>query len=176
MTTPVYGNFRGTTQDLFQINFTGPNLKNNLGNLDVRNPADAAYVNVRAADPVIADDLVTLRFLQAFTFPGALTVIRVAIATATVSSTTLIPGAARVLDAQVEVTAAYTAGSTITVGQAGTPTSFQGSTDNNPAVTGIYDNIQDTAPALTPAAVLVTITGAVAGAGFVIVKYATTLP
>jgi hypothetical protein len=176
MTTPVYGNFRGTTSDLFQINFSGPNLKNVGGNLNVRDVADAAFVNVRGADAVIPDDLVTLRQLNAFTVPGTVNVIRVAIALASVTSTTLIPSAARVLDAQVEITTPYTPGATITVGQAAAPTAFQAATDNNPAVAGIYESIQDTTPAVIPGGVLVTIAGAVAGAGFVIVKYATTLP
>jgi hypothetical protein len=180
MTTPIYGNLRGTTSDIFQVGFTGPNLKNTAGALDVRNPADSAFAIVRCADPVGPNDAVTLEFLQAFTFPGVVTVIRVAIALASVTSTTLLPAGARVLDAQVEITTPYTAGSgaTISVGQSGAPDKFQAVTDNNPFVASIYDNVQDSTPNVVPAGVLVTIVPgtAVAGAGFVIVKYATTLP
>lgn len=63
---PLYQKIRGVIGSLFQVGSTdatpGPNLKNNGGVLDVRDSGDAAYVNVRGADPVIADDLVTKRY------------------------------------------------------------------------------------------------------------------
>jgi hypothetical protein len=53
---------RGTFETLFQIGKGGPQVKDNAGSIDARNSADAAYVNVRGADPAIADDLVTKRY------------------------------------------------------------------------------------------------------------------
>jgi hypothetical protein len=175
-----FSNLLGTTQTLFQIGaFLGPQLKLGAGNnLDVRNATDTAFVNVRGLDPVTPDDLTTKRYVDGLV-GGANQTIRFAIATATpVNSTSLVPGGARVLDCKVEITAAYTAGSTITVGQAPAAlAAFQTATDNNPQAVGTYDVTQDTTPALTPAAVTATITGApAAGAGFVLVTYATTLP
>jgi len=56
---------RGTIETLFRIGIGGPNLKDNGGEIEARNAADAAFVNVRGADPVIADDLVTKRYADA---------------------------------------------------------------------------------------------------------------
>ena len=56
---------RGTTETAFQIGLGGPQLKDDTGEIDARNAADAAYVNVRGADPIIADDLVTKRYVTA---------------------------------------------------------------------------------------------------------------
>ena len=57
-----FSKLRGTFSTLFQIGEQGPQLKNNAGVVEARNSADAAFVKVRGADPVIADDLVTKRY------------------------------------------------------------------------------------------------------------------
>jgi hypothetical protein len=53
---------KGTIETAWQIGLAGPLWKANAGNLDGRNAADAAFVNVRGLDPAIADDLVTKRY------------------------------------------------------------------------------------------------------------------
>lgn len=55
---------RGTIETLFQLGIGGPQWKANSGNIDARDSGDAAYVNVRGDDPVIDDDLVTLRYFD----------------------------------------------------------------------------------------------------------------
>ncbi|MFI5296515.1 MAG: hypothetical protein ACHREM_00335 [Polyangiales bacterium] len=56
----------GTMSSYFQIGGpSGPRWKNNGGNIDARASDDSAYVNVRGLDPVAANDLVTLEYLQA---------------------------------------------------------------------------------------------------------------
>lgn len=50
---------------------TGPKLKKTVTNeLEVRNNADAAYINLRAASPIIADDVATKLYVDSF--PGLL--------------------------------------------------------------------------------------------------------
>jgi hypothetical protein len=174
----LWAKIRGTIETIFQLGLNGPNLKNNGGNVDVRNAGDTAYVNARGADPVIPDDLTTKRYVDALTIPGSRNVIRIPIALATVSSVANIPPTAQVLSCRVEITTAYNLGATISVGQTGAPTSFQGTGDNNPqqtvpvGQTNIFEVDQDTTPTVAPNPMLVTITGATAGAGFAIVEYA----
>ena len=94
---------------------------------------------------------------------------------ATQDSVSKLPTGARVLDCWVEITTTYSAGATISFGQAGFLTSFQVTTDNNPqGVSGdIYANPQDTAIPVSNAVVRTTIAGApAAGAGVVVVEYA----
>ena len=57
-----FSKLRGTFSTLFQLGDQGPQLKNNAGVVEARNSADAAFVKVRGADPVGADDLVTKRY------------------------------------------------------------------------------------------------------------------
>ena len=53
----------GTVSSFFQIGGPGgPRLKNDTGDIDARNSGDSAYVNVRGADPVAANDFVTLEY------------------------------------------------------------------------------------------------------------------
>lgn len=58
----LWSKIRGTAETIWQIGLGGPLWKQNSSNIDARNSADAAYVNVRGADPTIADDLVTKRY------------------------------------------------------------------------------------------------------------------
>lgn len=53
---------RGTAETLFQLSIGGPQIKNNAGSIDARNATDAAYVNVRGLDPLIATDLATKNY------------------------------------------------------------------------------------------------------------------
>lgn len=108
---------------------------------------------------------------------GVLNVIRYAIGTgATQDSATAIPAAAIIFSAWLDVQTPYTAGATISIGQPGSLTRFQLTTDNNPQAAAIYEKDQDTT-SVGLAVVRTTIAGGpVAGAGFVIVKYATPNP
>lgn len=55
----------GTVSTFFQIGGPlGPRWKDNANNLDARDSADANFVNVRVADPVVANDAVSLEYLS----------------------------------------------------------------------------------------------------------------
>jgi hypothetical protein len=61
---PLRSKIRGTIETIFSLGLGGPNLKNNGGVVENRNAADAAFVVARGADPVAANDFVTLEYLQ----------------------------------------------------------------------------------------------------------------
>lgn len=104
---------------------------------------------------------------------GGETVIRYAIGTgATQDSTTQIPAAAIISDAQLDIQTPYSVGTTISIGQPGDLTRFMTTADNLPTTAALYDVPQDTT-SIGLAVVRTTIAGAPGvGAGFVIVKYA----
>lgn len=64
----LFSNLRGTIETIFRIGIGGPQWKANSGQLEGRDSADAAFVNVRGLDPVIDDDLVTKRYFEANLF------------------------------------------------------------------------------------------------------------
>ena len=91
---------------------------------------------------------------------------------ASTSSATAIPANAVIYDSKLDVTTAYSAGTTIALGIAGNTGLFMGAADNTPTVTGLSQVMQDTSVGAVAAALLITITGApAAGAGFAIVLY-----
>lgn len=55
----LWSKLRGTAETSFQVGLGGPQLKANAGNIEARNSSDAAFVIVRGATPVAANDLVT---------------------------------------------------------------------------------------------------------------------
>jgi hypothetical protein len=167
----LYSKIRGTIESLFQLGLSGPQLKNNSGAIELRNSTDAAFVVGRGADPVGPNDFVTKQSLTGLA--GVMNVIRFAIGTgATQDSTTSIPANAVVTDCKLDVQTPYSGGATISIGQPGTLTEFQATTDNNPQAAGIYQLMQDTA-VVGAGVVRVTVAGAPgAGAGFVVVEYA----
>jgi hypothetical protein len=60
----------GTVSSFFQIGGpAGNRIKNVSGALEARNAADGAYVNMRGADPVLDQDLVTKKYLDAVARP-----------------------------------------------------------------------------------------------------------
>jgi len=61
----LFSKLRGTIETIFQIGLGGPNVKNNVGAVEMRNAADAAFVITRGADPVGANDYVTKGVLPA---------------------------------------------------------------------------------------------------------------
>lgn len=52
----IWQKLRGTVRTIFQVGLGGPNLKNNSGVLEVKNPSDTAYSNIRVNDLVLSDD------------------------------------------------------------------------------------------------------------------------
>jgi len=106
--------------------------------------------------------------------PTEAAVIRYAIGTgATQDSVTLLPAGAVVLNAILEEQTPYSLGATIQIGQAGSLSLLQATTDNNPQVTALYSVPQVTSWGGVARVVRTTVGGApVAGAGFVTVVYA----
>jgi hypothetical protein len=83
-----------------------------------------------------------------------------------------IPIGSLVLEATIDITAAYPAGTTMTMGQTGAPTEFQATGNNNPTVPSLYALFQDTIAASTnPALVTVAGPGGGTGAAFAIVHF-----
>jgi hypothetical protein len=171
----LFAKIRGTIETIFQIGLGGPQIKANAGNIDMRNAADAAFVIVRGATPVAANDLVTKAYADSGSViaDGGVQEIRFAIGTgAAQNSVTQIPNGAIVVDAELDIVTPYSGGATISVGNAGTPNLLMLTTDSNPQAAGLYQVHQDTVYAGGPATVLVTVAGGpVAGAGFAIVRY-----
>lgn len=88
-------------------------------------------------------------------------------------SATIIPANAIVLRAMVTITTPYTPGSSISVGQTGSVSLLQTTSNNFPGVAGSYDAPQRTAWGAVALPVVTTVNGApVVGAGFVTVEYA----
>ena len=96
------------------------------------------------------------------------------VAQATTSSATSIPVNSVIVDARLDVTTPFSVGATISIGQAGAPTEFQLTTDNNPQVNGLYQVTQDTVAASTNPVLATVAGGPVAGAATVIVQYVVT--
>ena len=104
---------------------------------------------------------------------GPVRVVRYAIDnSASQDSTFTIPANARILDCQVEITTAYSAGGTISVGYEGALTEIQATTDNSAQDKATYSKEQDTAWDAAAKVVRTTVGGApAAGVGVVIVKF-----
>lgn len=104
---------------------------------------------------------------------GAVQEIRFAITNAAAqNSATTLQAADIVIDCELDIVTPYSAGATITVGNATTANLLMATGDNNPQAAALYQAHQDTAFAGGPATVLVTVAGApAAGAGFAIVRY-----
>lgn len=105
---------------------------------------------------------------------GSVRTIRYAITNANGSqdSASQIPASAVVLRAEVNIVTPYSGGATIALGQAGSTTLLQATTDNLATAAGIYQVPQETAWGGAALAVRATIAGApAAGAGFVTVEY-----
>lgn len=59
----LYGRIAGVIGSFFQVGGpAGPGLVDDAGNIDAKNAVQTSYVNVRGADPVIANDLVTKQY------------------------------------------------------------------------------------------------------------------
>jgi hypothetical protein len=164
----------GTITSTFQIGLGGPLWNNNAGNIEARNSTNSGFVIGRGATPVAANDWATKAYVDsgAVIADGGVQEIRFAITnSAAQNSVTSIPSGAIVIACELDIAVAYTAGATISVGNAATPNLLMLTSDNNPQGIGIYQVMQDTT-FTGPATVLVTIAGGpVAGSGFAIVRY-----
>ena len=140
-----FSKIRGTFETLFQIGKGGPQLKNASGALESRDPTDAAYVNHRGLDPVVAQDFVTLTYFNANNDAATgLTLVQMPLALVTKVSTTIIPDDATIEYAYIRVTTAYDAGALWNVqrtGDAGVAPMATG--DSDAAVVGTYNVPQD---------------------------------
>jgi hypothetical protein len=98
--------------------------------------------------------------------------IRTPLALVTASSATSIPANAIIYDIKLDVTTAYSAGTTISIGITGSVSLFMATTDNTATVIGIYQAMQDTSVGASAAALLATVTGSpTVGAGFMVALY-----
>lgn len=95
---------------------------------------------------------------------------RVAIGTSNVNIGAILPANSRVVSAKVNITSAYTAGTTITLGRSAAVAEVATADEIDPETTGLYviDLMQFYGSATQ---LLASITGASAGAGYVIVDY-----
>jgi len=95
---------------------------------------------------------------------------RVAIGTSDVNIGAILPANSRVVSAKVNITSAYTAGTTITLGRSAAVAEVATADEIDPETTGLYviDLMQFYGSATQ---LLASITGASAGAGYVIVDY-----
>jgi hypothetical protein len=169
----IFSKIRGTIEQIFQIGLGGPQIKNNAGAVELRNSDDTGFSIVRGAAPVGDDDLVTKAYLGDQLVTGTTRSVRLELDTsASQESIKLIPANAVVLRARVNVTTAYTAGTTISVGRTGSLTLLQTTTDNLATAVGIYEAPQETEWGVTSGEVVVTIAGSpLVGDGFVVVEY-----
>lgn len=107
------------------------------------------------------------------TVPGVIRTLLITVArAATTDSTLLLPAGSYVHSCQLKLTTPYSLGATISIGQVGSVSLFQATTDNNPQGTAndIYEVDQLTSA--SNAIVRVTIGGAPAvGASQVLIKY-----
>jgi hypothetical protein len=81
------------------------------------------------------------------------------VGTATASSTAFIPAGDNVTDCQLVITTPYPPGTTITVGNAASPSLLMAAADSDPTTANTYDAPQTTAWGQIPAHVLVTVSG-----------------
>ena len=169
-----FSNDNGTQLSFFEIGGpTGPGINANGAALEVRNSANAAFAVMRGADPVAANDFVTLESLA--TVKGPVNLVKVNVGLTTTASTAILPAGAVVRRVFLDVTTGYTAGATISVGAAGSVSAYMTTAQNSPAVIDKYEVSDD--PASVNAAVLVTLAGTAAtvGACVAYVEYAVPL-
>ena len=97
---------------------------------------------------------------------------RVALGTSDVNIGAVLPANARVVEAKISITSAYTAGTTITLGRSAAVAEIATADEIDPETTGIYqiDLMQFYGSATQ---LLASITGASTGAGYVVVTYIT---
>lgn len=98
--------------------------------------------------------------------------IRVPVGLVTVSSATFVPLGAYIVQARLQVSVAYTAGTTISLGYTGTVAAFLATDENAPGLVETYYKFQETSIGAAPRALLVTVAGApIAGSGVAWIEY-----
>jgi len=165
-----YEKLRGTIETIFKLGLNGINLKNNSGVLEARNADDSALVVVRGAEPVGSSDLVTKNYVDT-QINGNILGVKFTITTTGGISTVSIPASSTILDCIVDITTAYSAGATITVGNIADPSQLQDTMDNNPQIVSTYSKEQLTSWA-NDAPVQATVNGSpTTGAATIMVIY-----
>jgi hypothetical protein len=121
--------------------------KNEAGTAAFKDATDVNYVNVRGADPLIDDDLVTKRFYNNNVPLGSDRIIRYQVTQAgpvTQDSTALIPLGSRVLETSVEIVTPFDgAGATVNVGYVGATNTYMASADIDNSQAATYRNMED---------------------------------
>jgi hypothetical protein len=69
----LWSKVRGTIESIFQIGLSGPNVKNNAGNIEFRNAGDSGFVIARGASPIGDNDLVTKQYADTLNKPIVVT-------------------------------------------------------------------------------------------------------
>ena len=154
----LFQKIRGTSESIFQFALGGAQIKNSTGVLEARNAADTAYAKMRAATPVGADDVAIKSYVDANSSTSAIKLVRFALALATASSTFTVPASSRVLKSRLDVTTAYDAGATWSIGRSGGVSDFMTTAENDPSSVNAYEKDQDTTFG-TAAVVTATLTG-----------------
>lgn len=175
----IFRKIRGISGTIFQIGPWGPQLKSESTKtaLAARNAADDGYALMRGADPVGTNDLVTLGYFNTNNAAAqGLTYAKMSLGTSTAISSSSLPNNAVIMEARVEVTTAYSAGTSMQVSRTGDGTKVMCSTsDLDPTVQGTHMIGQVTNWGSTGAGtVTVTISGSpVAGASVLYIGYVT---
>ncbi len=176
-TDGIGSRLRGTLQSLFRI-LDVQWSREAADAIGARDAVDGAYITVRGLDPATDDDLVTLRYFNANSAPGAVAAAQFALALATADSTTALAANATPLRAKVQIVTAYSPGATISIGKAGGGVDLLMVVgDINPQVQGIYEvSLVGVSWGAGAAVVRATVAGGPAvGAAIVIVEYATVI-
>jgi len=170
----LWSKVRGTIETIFQLGLGGPQLKNNSGAIEARDAADATFVIGRGATPVAANDWATKAYVDSGSViadGGVQTVEWTLGTTASQPAATSIPNGALIFERWLIVTTPYSVGTTVTLGNAGSPAQLQATTDNNPQAVGTYE-VREQVTWTGPAVPLATIAGSpVAGAAKVMIRY-----
>jgi hypothetical protein len=97
----------------------------------------------------------------------------VSVPTGTYDSTTVLPSGSYVTSCAVKILTTFTSGSSLTIGQSGSLSLFQASTDNLPSssVGDIFEVIQDTAASALAVRSILSGSSIVSGSAAVIVRY-----
>ena len=172
-----FSKIAGTFENFFQIGKKGPRVKNNSGALEARDFADAVYANMRGADPLIDDDLITLRHFNSFNDSAtSQTTVLMPLALATKVSSVPLPNNARIIDAFLDVTTPYDVGTLWAITRTGDGSVvLLAAGDSDPEVANIYQVPQQTDWGSTGAGtVSATITGTPgAGVAALFITYVT---
>ncbi len=166
----LYARMAGIVTSFFTWGEGGPGINVNGAALEVKNNANSGFAVMRGANPVGANDFVTLGSLPGG-LDGPVLAISVAVGTANATSTAQIPLGAIVVGCQLNVTTPYSAGTTIEVGFTGTPGAFLGLGDNTATAAGLYKADQQTTLGGNEAVLVTVLGGPAAGVSQALVLF-----